>query len=113
MTATRGDAYGYRRAQMIESLRRGGIEDRRVLEVMAEVPRHLFVPEALRHQASDDDAPTTIGEGQTNSPPRIVPPMTPEARHEPGPKVRLVGRRSGRCAQRRRSRWMKASPAWV
>ena len=95
MTATRGDAYGYRRAQMIESLRRGGIEDRRVLEVMAEVPRHLFVPEALRHQAYDDDVSITIGEGQTISQPRIVALMTAAARLDPAAKVLEIGTGSG------------------
>ena len=45
------DAYDYRRAQMVEALKRGGIDDQRVLDVMSVVPRHLFVPEALRHQA--------------------------------------------------------------
>jgi len=95
VTATRGDAYGYRREQMIESLRRGGIEDRRVLEVMAEVPRHLFVPEALRHQAYDDDVSITIGEGQTISQPRIVALMTAAARLEPAAKVLEIGTGSG------------------
>ena len=32
------DAYDYRRAQMVESLKRGGISDRRLIEVMAAIP---------------------------------------------------------------------------
>lgn len=95
MSATRSDAYGYRRAQMVESLERGGIRDRRVLEVMAAVPRHLFVPEALRHQAYDDDVSIHIGEGQTISQPRIVALMTEAARLEPAHRVLEIGTGSG------------------
>jgi protein-L-isoaspartate(D-aspartate) O-methyltransferase len=39
-----------------------------VLKAFAETPRHLFVPEALRHRAYDD-APLPIGSGQTISQP--------------------------------------------
>ena len=87
----REDAYGYRRAQMVDSLRRGGITDPRVLEVMASVPRHLFVPEALRHQAYDDDVSIHIGEGQTISQPRIVALMTQAARIEASHRVLEIG----------------------
>ena len=44
-----GDAYAYRRAQMVDALTREGISNQRVLEAMAEIPRHYFVPEAFRH----------------------------------------------------------------
>jgi protein-L-isoaspartate(D-aspartate) O-methyltransferase len=91
----REDAYGYRRAQMVDSLRRGGITDPRVLDVMASVPRHLFVPEALRHQAYDDDVSIHIGEGQTISQPRIVALMTQAARIEPSHRVLEIGTGSG------------------
>ena len=46
-----------------------------VLGVMAEVPRHAFVPEALRDRAYDD-RPLPIGYGQTISQPYIVALMT-------------------------------------
>ena len=46
-----------------------------VLKVMAEVPRHAFVPEALRGRAYDD-RPLPIGYGQTISQPYIVALMT-------------------------------------
>ncbi len=46
-----------------------------VLDVMAEVPRHAFVPEALRDRAYDD-RPLPIGYGQTISQPYIVALMT-------------------------------------
>jgi protein-L-isoaspartate(D-aspartate) O-methyltransferase len=80
---------------MVDSLRRGGITDPRVLEVMASVPRHLFVPEALRHQAYDDDVSIHIGEGQTISQPRIVALMTQAARVEPSYRVLEIGTGSG------------------
>ena len=91
----RADGYAYRRAQMVESLRRGGIRDARLLEVMAEVPRHLFVPEALRHQAYSDDVSIHIGEGQTISQPRIVALMTEAARIGAESRVLEIGTGSG------------------
>ena len=60
------------RARMVErQLRRRGIEDARVLEAMATVPRELFVPEELRSEAYADAA-LPIGEGQTISQPYMV-----------------------------------------
>jgi len=64
------------RLGMIESqLRRRGITDKRVLDAMAAVPRHEFVPADLRSR-SYEDAPLPIGEGQTISQPYIVAAMT-------------------------------------
>jgi protein-L-isoaspartate(D-aspartate) O-methyltransferase len=80
---------------MVDSLRRGGIEDPRVLEIMARVPRHLFVPEAFRHQAYDDDVSIHIGEGQTISQPRIVALMTQAANIDPMDRVLEIGTGSG------------------
>ena len=89
------DGYDYRRAQMVESLRRGGIGDDRVLEAMAAIPRHYFVPEALRHQAYDDDVSIHIGEGQTISQPRIVALMTEAAKIGEMDRVLEIGTGSG------------------
>ena len=64
--------YADRRARMVErQLRRRGIEDERVLAAMGEVPRELFVPEAMRDRAYADSA-LPIGEEQTISQPWIV-----------------------------------------
>jgi protein-L-isoaspartate(D-aspartate) O-methyltransferase len=52
-----------------------GIADRRVIDVMGEVPRHLFVEEAFYGQAYTDNA-LPIGDGQTISKPYIVAKMT-------------------------------------
>lgn len=62
------DAYGGFRQRLVEELRRKGIRDLAVLRAFAEVPRHLFVPEAVRHRAYEDSA-LPIGTGQTISQP--------------------------------------------
>ena len=46
------DAFGEKRRQMVESQIRGReIRNERVLQAMAKVPRHLFIPENVRAQA--------------------------------------------------------------
>ncbi len=62
------DSYGGYRARLIEELRANGIRDLAVLRAFGIVPRHLFVPEALRHRAYEDVA-LPIGHGQTISQP--------------------------------------------
>src|SRR5262249_19580495 len=52
-------------------LRARGIEDERVLDAMARVPRERFVPEELRTLAYADEA-LPIGAGQTVSQPYVV-----------------------------------------
>lgn len=52
-----------------------GVNDARVLKVMRETPRHLFVPTGERQMAYGD-YPLPIGEGQTISQPYIVALMT-------------------------------------
>jgi protein-L-isoaspartate(D-aspartate) O-methyltransferase len=64
-----------RRARMARRLAERGIEDRAVLEAMAEIPRERFVEEALRGKAYSDAA-LPIGEKQTISQPWIVARMT-------------------------------------
>ena len=63
------------RLRMIENLRREGITDERVLNAMAEIPRHLFVDEGIASRAYEDVA-LPIGHGQTISSPAIVGLMT-------------------------------------
>ena len=63
------------RDRLVERLRQQGISDERVLEVMRNTPRHLFVDEALAHRAYEDTA-LPIGQGQTISQPYIVARMT-------------------------------------
>jgi len=71
-----------------------GIEDRRVLEAMRTVPRHLFVPEGIRDYAYEDH-PFPIGEGQTISQPYIVALMTELLAVEPDDRVLEIGTGSG------------------
>jgi len=63
------------RDRMISRLRSQGIADTRVLSVMTETPRHLFVDEALESRAYEDTA-LPIGHNQTISQPYIVARMT-------------------------------------
>lgn len=70
------DGYEIARRKMVEHLRgHYGIRDERVLDAMDRVPRHLFVPEAIRSQAYKDNA-LPIAAGQTISQPYIVARMT-------------------------------------
>lgn len=71
-----------------------GVTDRRVLDVLRELPRHLFVEEAMGKQAYMD-CPLPIGEGQTISQPYIVALMTELLQVEPGMKVLEIGTGSG------------------
>src|ERR1044072_3868194 len=63
------------REKMVELLRQRGIKDERVLKAMLDVPRHLFVPEALAVNAYGDHA-LPIGGMQTISQPYMVAKMT-------------------------------------
>lgn len=63
------------RERLVERLRRSGIADERVLDRIRNVPRHLFVDEALASRAYEDTA-LPIGLGQTISQPLIVARMT-------------------------------------
>jgi protein-L-isoaspartate(D-aspartate) O-methyltransferase len=67
------------RMRMVERLRDQGIRDELVLGALAEVPRHIFVDEALAHRAYEDIA-LPIGFGQTISNPWVVARMLELAR---------------------------------
>lgn len=66
--------------RMVERLREQGIRDETVLAAMAEVPRHIFVDEALASRAYEDLA-LPIGFGQTISAPLTVARMLELARN--------------------------------
>ena len=68
------------RARMVERLRDQGITDEVVLAAINEVPRHIFVDEALAIRAYDN-VPLPIGNGQTISQPWVVARMTELARN--------------------------------
>ncbi|MFU8837872.1 MAG: protein-L-isoaspartate(D-aspartate) O-methyltransferase [Thiohalomonadaceae bacterium] len=63
------------RERLVQRLAEHGIRDQRVLEAMRNLPRHLFVDEALASRAYEDTA-LPIGFGQTISQPYIVARMT-------------------------------------
>ena len=65
-----GDGYGGYRSRLVETLRQKGIRDLAVLRAIGTVPRHLFVPESVRHRAYEDAA-LPIGGGQTISQPWV------------------------------------------
>jgi protein-L-isoaspartate(D-aspartate) O-methyltransferase len=71
-----------------------GITDKKVLQAMLTVPRHLFVSEALRDQAYGD-YPLPIGEQQTISQPYIVAEMTQALELGPNDRVLEIGTGSG------------------
>jgi len=63
------------RDRLVSRLQERGIENAEVLSVIREMPRHLFVDEALASRAYEDTA-LPIGHGQTISQPYIVAKMT-------------------------------------
>jgi protein-L-isoaspartate(D-aspartate) O-methyltransferase len=64
------DAYRRHRRRLVERLAASGIEDLAVLHAFDSIPRHLFVPEAVRHRAYEDVA-LPLGHGQTISRPGV------------------------------------------
>ncbi|ABS26278.1 protein-L-isoaspartate(D-aspartate) O-methyltransferase [Anaeromyxobacter sp. Fw109-5] len=81
-------------AELSRAVAAMGIRDPAVLRAIAEVPRDLFVPPRLRHQAGADQA-LPIGFGQTISQPFVVAFMT-ERLHLTGlERVLEVGTGSG------------------
>lgn len=63
------------RERLIQRLRDQGITNMKVLDVMLNTPRHIFLDEALAHRAYEDTA-LPIGHGQTLSQPYVVARMT-------------------------------------
>jgi protein-L-isoaspartate(D-aspartate) O-methyltransferase len=89
------DSRGEERAAMVaEQLIARGIRDPRVLAALREVPRHAFVPEALRPIAYTDQ-PLPIGHEQTISQPYIVAAMSELAQLRPEDRVLEIGTGSG------------------
>jgi protein-L-isoaspartate(D-aspartate) O-methyltransferase len=83
-----------REAMVTAQIEGRGVRDPAVLAAMRRVPRHRFVPPALRRLAYEDH-PLPIGLDQTISQPYIVALMTELCRPRPGMKVLEVGTGSG------------------
>ncbi|TMO95451.1 protein-L-isoaspartate O-methyltransferase [Pseudoalteromonas sp. S3260] len=65
-----------RSAQALSDLlQRDGVEDKEVLKAIAQIPRHIFIDDVLKHKAYQNTA-LPIGQGQTISQPYIVARMT-------------------------------------
>lgn len=94
MVAGVTDDFRRDRRRMVDGLRREGIEELAVLHAFDIVPRHLFVPEAVRHRAYAL-SPLPIGEGQTISSPVIHALSLELAEIEVGDRALEVGTGSG------------------
>lgn len=80
--------------RLVENLSAAGINDQQVLSVIAQTPRHLFMPQSLAHKAYENTA-LPIGHGQTISQPLMVATMT-QLLHQHGcQKVLEIGTGSG------------------
>jgi protein-L-isoaspartate(D-aspartate) O-methyltransferase len=89
-----GDRSAERRRMVDGQLRARDITSPRVLDAMLTVPRHLFVPEAVRARAYGDH-PLPLELEQTISQPYIVAFMTQALEIEPGHRVLEIGTGSG------------------
>ena len=83
-----------RRRMVDRQIRARGIRSAEVLDVLARVPRELFVPADVRHRAYED-SPLPIGYGQTISQPYIVAYMTEALETSPDHRVLEIGTGSG------------------
>lgn len=89
------DRFATARERMVqEQLVPRGITDQRLLAAMTEVPRHLFVDDAMRARAYGDH-PLPIAAGQTISQPYIVAYMTQVLQLQGHEKVLEIGTGSG------------------
>jgi protein-L-isoaspartate(D-aspartate) O-methyltransferase len=87
--------YARARERMVrDQIEARGVREPRVLEAMRRVPRHLFVPEAVRSRAYED-YPLPIGHNQTISQPFIVAWMTEALQVTPRSRVLEIGTGSG------------------
>lgn len=82
------------RKELIDSLRKKGIKDEKILSAMMSVERHNFIPGAMNHHAYKDVA-LPIGHGQTISQPYTVAYMTEALQLKPNSKVLEIGTGSG------------------
>jgi len=82
------------RKQLVEELKKKGIEDENVLKAIGKVPRHYFFDETFWNQAYKDIA-FPIGEGQTISQPYTVAYQTQLLHIQKGDRVLEIGTGSG------------------
>jgi protein-L-isoaspartate(D-aspartate) O-methyltransferase len=88
------DRWERKRLQLVDAIRDQGIEDLDVLRIVAKVPRHIFVPEAVRRRAYEDAA-LPIGYGQTISQPSLQALYLETLQIQPHESVLEIGTGSG------------------
>tara|TARA_B100000963_G_scaffold143951_1_gene125400 strand:- start:147 stop:791 length:645 start_codon:yes stop_codon:yes gene_type:complete len=81
--------------QLIVELKKKGIRDKKVLNAIAEVPRHLFFDNVFRNQFAYQDIAFPIGEGQTISQPYTVAFQSELLNVKRGSKILEIGTGSG------------------
>ena len=104
LTAAAADPYAAARTRLVNQVARDAHDtgretgrlalDKRVMDALRTIPRHLFVPEDLR-SAAYQNRPLPIGHGQTISQPYIVALMTDLLRTKPTDVVLEIGTGSG------------------
>ncbi|GAB4543413.1 MAG: protein-L-isoaspartate(D-aspartate) O-methyltransferase [Thermodesulfovibrionia bacterium] len=95
LATPKGSDYDKKRQEMVrEQIISRGISDKRVIDAMLKVQRHLFVDRSLWDKAYGDH-PLPIGEGQTISQPYVVALMTEALRLKSTDRVLEIGTGSG------------------
>jgi protein-L-isoaspartate(D-aspartate) O-methyltransferase len=94
-TAAAGDGYETLRQAMVEQqIKKRGVTQPEVLAAMAQVPRHLFVPDSLRGKAYSDEV-LVVGPGSSVYTPYMVALMTQLLDLKKGDRVLEIGTGSG------------------
>lgn len=91
--ASKGGVSERQRKRLFKNLSRR-VRDKRVIESMGNIPRELFIAPELAY-AAYDDAPLSIGEGQTISQPTMVALMLDALEIRRSDKVLEIGTGSG------------------
>ncbi len=86
-----------RDAMVVSQLRTSGVDDRRVIDAMARVPREDFVPESVRALAYRDTQ-LSLGGGRTQNTPLATGRLLNEAAIGPDDRVLLIGAAGGYAA---------------
>ncbi len=89
------EIYAVERRRMVkEQIIARGVKDKHIIDAMLKVPRHMFVPEAIKKRAYSD-SPLPIGEDQTISQPYIVAYMSEALELNSLDRVLEIGTGSG------------------
>lgn len=91
------DTYRHKglRNKLVQLLANKGIENKKVLNAIAAIPRHLFINDSALHQYAYEDVAFPIGSGQTISQPYTVAFQTQILEIQPRDKVLEIGTGSG------------------